>query len=132
MNDEQAVLGLLHGRLQNNLNELIILFSVDPVSQDDFQFIKHLLRAQAVLLRNQDSQKIFSALNLRPLQALLTIIQTQTDTEVVVNGLSCINQAFSNQEVLGLVNKEFKGVTEIIESIKSKHRGVEQIGHECN
>jgi len=44
MNDHQIELGVIHGRLQNNLNELIMLFAAGENTDDDSSYLLTLIR----------------------------------------------------------------------------------------
>jgi hypothetical protein len=44
MNDQQVELGVVHGRLQNNLNELMMLFAAGQNTDDDSSYLLNLIR----------------------------------------------------------------------------------------
>lgn len=85
----------------------------------------------SALIRKPESQRIFASVTLKPLESLIALLIEFKDKELVVNGLSCINQAFENMEVLGLVTREFEGFVDKIEVIKAKHPKEDHISHEC-
>lgn len=57
---------------------------------------------------HDEAKRQFSSESIKPLIALVNIIDESKDKELVVNGLVCINLAFSYQAVVHKTMREFK------------------------
>ncbi len=77
------------------------------------------MRVMCNTMQHDDSKRQFSTESIKPMIALVNIMDESKDKELVANGLCCINLAFTQSSVLNRTISEFPDLKSRIADITS-------------